>query len=164
VWLRFGFSWASVIFCAYAAILITLSFIDLDTQEIPDRFHIMILCLGIASVFAIPGPGIAQRLIGAACISLPMLVLALLTGGFGMGDIKLVAASGFLVGWQASLVAALIGCITAAAAAAVLIALKKRSRKDKIAFGPYLAMGFFVAALYADQIINAYLGLFSYSL
>ncbi len=164
VWLRYGFSWLTPIYCAYAAVLITLAFIDLDTQEIPDRFHIIILGLGVAAVFAVPEPTIVQRLIGAACISVPMFVLALLTGGFGMGDIKLMAASGFLLGWKANVFAALLGCIIAAVVAGILVALKKKTRKDHIAFGPYLAIGLFVAALYADQIINAYIGLFTFAL
>ncbi|MDL2236354.1 prepilin peptidase [Christensenellaceae bacterium OttesenSCG-928-K19] len=159
-WLRFGMAWETPVIWTFACVLILIAFIDLDTQEIPDRFHLIILGLGIASFFLTDGPGIWQRLIGAAVISVPLLVISLATGGFGMGDVKLMAVSGFLLGWQATLFAGFAGCVLAAVVAGVLIAQKKKTRKDKIAFGPYLAIALFAAALYAQPIIGAYLSLF----
>ncbi len=160
-WLRFGLDWQTPVMWAFACVLIPVAFIDLDTQEIPDRFHIILLAIGALSLFLTDGPTISQRLVGAAVISVPMLVIALFTGGFGMGDVKLMAASGFLLGWQGTLFAGFLGCVLAAAIAGILIALKKKTRKDKIAFGPYLAIALFAAGLYAQPIINAYLSLFS---
>ncbi|CAK7013045.1 MAG: hypothetical protein DELT_03236 [Desulfovibrio sp.] len=90
-----------------------------------------------------------------------MLVIALATDGFGLGDVKLMAVSGFLLGWKNIVFAALLGAVLAAACALTLIAMKKKTKKDKIAFGPYLAIALFVAALFGDAIIGAYLSLFS---
>ena len=159
--MTWGLSAETVIFCIFSAVLVTVAFIDLDTQEIPDRFHFIILGLGIAALFLVPQTGWVSRLIGAACVSIPMLVIALATDGFGLGDVKLMAVSGFLLGWKNIVFAALLGAVLAAACALTLIAMKKKTKKDKIAFGPYLAIGLFVAALFGDAIIGAYLSLFS---
>lgn len=90
-----------------------------------------------------------------------MLVIALATDGFGIGDVKLMAVSGFLLGWKNIVFAALAGAVLAAVCALVLIALKRKTKKDKIAFGPYLAIALFTAALFGDTIVSAYLSLFS---
>ncbi|MEA4853932.1 MAG: prepilin peptidase [Christensenella sp.] len=156
----FGVSANTPIFCAFSAVLILVAFIDMDTQEIPDRFHFIILGLGIISIWLAPQISLVERLIGAACVSGPMLLIILFTDGFGMGDVKLMAASGFLLGWQNTLFAALCGTISAAVVSLILIALKRKTRRDRIPFGPYLSAGLFVAALYGQTVIHAYLSLF----
>lgn len=158
--LMYGLSVETAIFCIFSAVLVTIAFIDQDTQEIPDRFHFIILGLGIAALFLVPETDWLSRLIGAACISVPMLLIAFATDGFGLGDIKLMAVSGFLLGWKNIVFAAIIGTVLAAVCALVLIAMKKKTKKDKIAFGPYLAVALFIAALYGDTIVRAYLSLF----
>lgn len=76
-----------------------VALIDWDTQMIYDRFHIMILILAVFDFLLYPERGIVTRLIGALIISVPMLILALvIPGAFGGGDIKLMAASGLLLG------------------------------------------------------------------
>lgn len=88
----------AVIF-AYLGILLVVARIDWDTQIIYDRFHILILLLGVAALWLFPEHGMVDRLIGAVIISVPMLLLALIIpGAFGGGDIKLMAASGFFLG------------------------------------------------------------------
>lgn len=161
-WLRFGAIWLTPIYFAFTAVLIFAAFVDIETQEIPDRTHIIILGLAMLAFFLAPETLLWwERLLGAVVISLPMFLIALLTGGFGMGDVKLMAASGLLLGWKAMLFAGFLGCILAALFAVILIAQKKKSRKDKIAFGPFLAAALFIAALYATNIITAYFSLFS---
>ena len=87
-----------------------------------------------------------------------MLILALVKeGAFGGGDIKLMAAGGFFLGWRASLAAAWIG-LTAAALYCVVLMLKRRlTFKDTIAFGPFLALGLGIASLWGDEL--AYMAL-----
>ena len=83
---------------AYLGILIIIALIDWDTKIIYDRFHIIIVLLGIAALWLFPEHPVADRLIGAAAVSLPMLLIAIaIEGAFGGGDIKLMAASGFLL-------------------------------------------------------------------
>lgn len=144
----------------FSACLICVAFIDWDTQEIPDRFNVIILALGAISFLLPGGPLWYERLIGLVCVSVPMFVIALLTGGFGMGDVKLMAAVGLLLGWKNTVLAGLLGAVAAAVVSVLLISLKKKTRKDKIPFGPYLALASFIAHLYGEAIIAAYLGLF----
>ena len=98
-------------------------------------------------------------LIGLVAVSGVFLLLHIGTGGngLGMGDVKLVGAAGLLLGWQNMLLAVLLGSL---GGALIHSARMKKGAGKKLAFGPYLAGGIWFAALFGEQLINAYLGLF----
>ena len=147
----------AVIF-AYLGILLVVALIDWDTQMIYDRFHIMILILAVFDFLLYPEREIVTRLIGALIISVPMLILALvIPGAFGGGDIKLMAASGLLLGTASTVCAMFIGIVTGGGYAAVMLAGKKLEKKDQFAFGPFLALGLAAAVFWGDQIAAWYL-------
>ncbi|MGN0603966.1 MAG: prepilin peptidase [Oscillospiraceae bacterium] len=78
--------------------------------------------------------------------------------GFGMGDVIFMAAGGLMFGWKAAVVALFIA-IVIGAVAAVVIKVKNRDKEDAdnaFAFGPCLAVGITVAALFGTDIFNAY--------
>jgi leader peptidase (prepilin peptidase)/N-methyltransferase len=160
--LIYGFSPLAPLYMAFLAVLIPVAFIDAEHGIIPDRFHFMILALAIAGFFLQPGITWLERLIGCFAVSLPMLIIALATGGFGGGDIKLMAASGLLLGWQLTLLAFFIGAITSALYA--LIALRRKvpdeDGKRRMPFGPFLALGLALSALFGSAVIGWYLSLY----
>lgn len=176
IW-KFWFTWDALLAFYLMSVLITLGVIDQQTMEIPDGFHVAILLAGVANFFVGPEVTVVSRIIGFFCISVPMLILATLTGGFGGGDIKLMAAAGFLLGWKAVLCAFMVGifsalfyCIYVLVYATVNIAKKKVSTfkegmnaalKSPFAFGPYLSFGIFISYLYSESLISFYLGMFS---
>lgn len=142
----------------YLGILLVVALIDWDTQIIYDRFHIFILILAIANIWLVPEHGILDRLAGALIISVPMLVLALvIPGAFGGGDIKLMAVSGAFLGIGAVICAMFFGLLTGGAYGTWMLKTKKLGRKDAFAFGPFLAFGLALSALYGDQIVAWYL-------
>ena len=97
--------------------------------------------------------------IGMFSVILLFLLLWFLTGGngLGMGDVKLMAAAGLLLGWQRILLAMIVGSVSGAIIHSIRMT---RGAGRKLAFGPYLAAGIWVAALVGDRLIGAYLGLF----
>lgn len=137
----YGISFQALLTFLVMGDLTVITFIDADTQEIPPVFNYILMGLGIISVWVMDGPGIVERLIGMVSISLPMLVLAILLNGFGGGDVKLMAASGFLLGWKGNLAAFLIGIITGGVYCIFMLARRKKGRKDYFAFGPFLCIG-----------------------
>ena len=148
----------AVVFC-YLGILLVVALIDWDTQIIYNRFHIIIAVLAAAQLFLAPEHGIGDRLIGALIVSVPMLVLALIVpGAFGGGDIKLMAASGLFLGMDAIVCAMFFGLLSGGGYAAFMLAAKRLKKSDQFAFGPFLAFGLAVAALWGDQIAAWYLG------
>lgn len=143
---------------AYLGILTVMAWIDWDTKVICDRFHIMILLLGAASTLMFPERMLIERLVGMVVIALPMFWIALLVdGAFGGGDIKLMASSGFLLGWRAMIPAAFLALLTGGIYCITMLARGKLGRKDHFAFGPFLAIGLGIAYFYGDAIFEWYL-------
>lgn len=158
-YLFFGPTLKSLLFCAFFAVLVVLALIDFDTQEIPNRLIIAIAALAAAAVFVEPEISIWSRVIGFFIVSVPILLLVLL-GGMGGGDLKLMAVSGFLLGAKLIVVAALFGVLIGGAAGAVILIRKKTGGKAKMAFGPSLAAGLVLASLFGNTIADGYLALF----
>lgn len=71
--------------------------------------------------------------------------------------IKLMAASGLLLGTASIVCAMFIGIVTGGGYAAVMLAGKKLEKKDQFAFGPFLALGLAAAVFWGNQIAAWYL-------
>ncbi len=144
----------------YLGILTMVAFIDWDTKIICNRFHIGILFLGIAALRLFPSHSLGDRLFGLGIVSMPMLLLALFTkGAFGGGDIKLLAASGFFLGWRAVLSGMFWGLCLGGCYGSWMLFRGKLSLKDFFAFGPFLAVGLGAAFFWGDQAMELYLSL-----
>ena len=75
----------------------------------------------------------------------------------GGGDIKLMAAAGLLIGWKLNIVAFMMGCVCGSILH--LIIMKIGGREHKLAFGPYLALGIYLAMICGEQLVGWYLGI-----
>lgn len=142
-----------------AACLIIIAFIDIDKMIIHDRFHIIILLLGVVAII-FNQQELTSAILGVFVISVPLAIITVITSGFGGGDIKLMAAAGLYLGATNILVAFLIGLLTGGTYASYLLLIKKAKRKQEMPFGPFLCLGIYLASLYGPQITNFYLGLF----
>ena len=83
-----------------------------------------------------------EHLAGLICLSLPLLLLAVLApGSIGGGDIKLLAAGGFYMGAVAVTEAFFAAMILAGTASTVLVLSGRREPRDTIPLGPCLCIG-----------------------
>ena len=155
---KFGFSLETPLYIVFFCALIVIAFIDTDTMEIPNGGVLIILALAVADIFA-GEPALLSRGIGALCLSLPLLIMAIF-GGVGGGDVKLMFACGALLGWKLTIVAGFLAFVTAAVWALVLLAKHKAGRKSQIPFGMFLAAGTTVSVFAGERLIALYLGLF----
>ncbi len=149
----------AVIYSLFFAVLIVVSFIDLNTMEVPDTMHVLIAVLAIVK-FAINPQNIWQLLLGGVIVSVPMLIIALITNGFGGADIKLMAAAGILLGAKSIAVAFVVAILIMGTYGFVLIIRKKlfkRAYKSKVPFCPALALGCAFGVFMGDIIANWYL-------
>ena len=163
MWLAAGVlfrgDWVTVgLYCVLYSMLMVLSVIDWRTYIIPNGINLVIFLLGIVRVLTDLHNWLGY-LIGMLAVSLVFLGLHVATGGngLGMGDVKLVAAAGLLIGWRNMLLAVIIGSLSGAVIHSIRM---KGGVGKKLAFGPYLAAGIWIAALFGQPLINAYLGLF----
>ena len=126
----------------YLIILCRIAYADWKYQIIETWTHIGILTLACMEMLFRVGVSVQERCLGAVVIAVPMLVLTvLLKGGFGGGDIKLMAVSGFLNGVKIITYAGMLGIILSGIYVSMMLAAGKMGRKDSFALGPFLVMG-----------------------
>ena len=154
-----GWSIDSVIYCLLTSALIVLSVIDFRTYEIPIGVNLFILALGLIHLIFHLGDWVTYG-IGLVAVSGFLWIIYQVSQGtaIGGGDVKLMGAAGLLLGWQNAIVAFLLGCIVASVIH--LIRMKVSNAEHRLAMGPYLSVGIFLAALWGSQFLNWYLSLF----
>lgn len=118
--------------------------IDLEHQIIPDELSWAILLLAIVT-----SSFLFTNIFAALLLSLSILFLHLITKGRGMGlgDVKLVLALGSWTGLEKGLYFLLYSFLTGGLFACILLILGKAKLKTKIAFGPFLLIGFWLVTL-----------------
>ncbi len=160
---RFSLHPMTLVMWALVCVLIVASGIDIRTFEIPDGASIAILMIGIACFF-LPGLLWWERLLGALCGAGPLLLIVLLShgNGIGMGDVKLMAAAGLVLGWRLSLFALFAGVVIGGVIGAALMIARRKGRKDSIPFVPALSAGILCAALFGDALIGWYASLLGF--
>jgi leader peptidase (prepilin peptidase)/N-methyltransferase len=141
------FAWLGPIYLL--AVAWPLSVVDIRERRLPNKFTLPAFPITLfGQLIAVCGGADATR-----------LLLALLTGvlafsaclalnryaGLGMGDVKLIAAITFALGWFSPLLPAIAVAIALALAGAVALAMiirRKANMGSSIALGPYLLVGF----------------------
>lgn len=144
--------------------LIALTFIDFDTQLLPDSITLPLLWLGL--LFNLHGGFVSlpSAVIGAAAGYLVLWsvywAFKLATGkeGMGYGDFKLLAALGAWMGWQMLPAIILLSSLVGAVIGIVLIVLARHGKDVPMPFGPYLAGAGLIALYWGPQINKLYLG------
>lgn len=159
--LRFGLTPESLIYCAFASVLLIAAMIDIDTLLVPPSLTVFILVLGAVSLFVLRDMPFYERLIGLAVGGLPFLLVAVVTrGGMGGGDIKLMAVCGLVLGWRLILLSLLVSVVAGGVYAAVLLLTKRSKKGAEMPLVPFLSGGMFVCLLWGERLLSWYLGMF----
>ncbi len=159
VYWRCGVSVETLLYCLMASALLALSVIDFRTFEIPVGFNILIAGLGLVRVLT-DLANWREYTIGFFVISAPLYMIYIITKGRGIGggDIKLMAASGLLLGWQCTILSFIVGCVIGSVIHVVRMRMTKADHV--LAMGPYLSMGIYICALWGTQMLEWYLSFY----
>ena len=167
--LRFGFSIDTLFAMLVTQILIVMSGIDYQNHFIYDANQIVLLVAVVLwiGVKVILDPYIPyQNLIGGVAAFLVFLLIRLLgkvmfkKEDLGMGDVILYGIIVLLLGWQNLIFSLLVLSSVGSIIEVFLILIKVKKRGDEIAFGPYIALGTFVAMLYGTNVLEWFTDLF----
>jgi leader peptidase (prepilin peptidase) / N-methyltransferase len=166
--LRFDDLWVAAMLAPFLGVLVALAVIDVRTKKLPNRivypsFAIAAPYLVVARLAGAPVDLVAA-LIGFLAYGGGLLVIAFIAPkGMGMGDVKLAALIGLVLGslgLEYVAVAAGLGILFGGVAAIVALLLGA-GRKQTLPFGPFLAAGAGVTAFVAPQVADLYLGFFT---
>jgi leader peptidase (prepilin peptidase)/N-methyltransferase len=144
--------------------LIALTFIDIDTQMLPDDLTLPLIWLGLLVNLSGSFVPLSDAVIGAAAGYLSLWSVYWLfrfaTGkeGIGYGDFKLLAALGAWLGWMMLPFIVLLSSAVGALVGVAMIVLRGHQRDKPIPFGPFLAVAGLIALFYGDALVQLWLG------
>jgi leader peptidase (prepilin peptidase)/N-methyltransferase len=162
---HFGFGAAGIAAIVFVWALIALTFIDFDTQLLPDDITLPLLWLGLLlnlnGVFTQLPNAVIGAVVGYLSLWTVYWAFKLTTGkeGMGYGDFKLLAAIGAWFGWTMLPLVILLSSLVGAVVGIALIVFAKHGRNIPIPFGPYLAGGGVIALFWGQTLTQSYLQL-----
>ncbi|MFZ6750965.1 prepilin peptidase [Undibacterium sp. Ren11W] len=164
IW-HFGSGLAGLGAVLFVWLLIAMTFIDADTQLLPDDLTYLLLWSGLLINLNGSFTSLSSAVIGAAAGYLSLWsiywLFKLATGkeGMGYGDFKLLAALGAWMGWSMLPIIILLSSLVGALVGISLMLFTKMSKNKPIPFGPYLAAAGLIALLWGQQLSQTYFGL-----
>jgi leader peptidase (prepilin peptidase) / N-methyltransferase len=145
--------------------MLALTFIDFDTQLLPDDITLPLLWLGLIfnmySTFTSLNNAVTGAIAGYLVLWIVYWAFKLTTGkeGMGYGDFKLLGAIGAWFGWPMLPLVILLSSVVGAIVGITLIVVARHGRNIPIPFGPYLAGGGLIALFWGPQLTQNYLHL-----
>jgi leader peptidase (prepilin peptidase)/N-methyltransferase len=166
--LRFGWSPGLPAWLVLFAALLAIAVIDLEHYIVPNRILIPLTAAAVPLLaLAVLGDDgdladlIRGALGGVAGLTVMLALNLISPRGMGMGDVKMSFVLGLylgFLGWGEVVLGFFAAFLLGALVGVALIVLKRRGRKDAVPFGPFLAAGTVLAALWGDPILRWYSG------
>ncbi len=162
---RLGPDAALPAFLVFGAALVAISAVDLEHFIVPNRIVYPALFASVPLLVvaaAVEGEwrSLRDAAVGGVLAWGALLVIHLVSpAGMGFGDVRLAGLIGVHLGWMSLrhvVLGLFLAFLTAAVTGVALIATAVRTRKDKVPFGPFLALGALMAVLFGGPIIAWY--------
>ena len=159
----------SIVYCFVSMIvcslMICIFFIDLEHMLIFNRFSISIAILGLITMFFDNYTKELDHILGGVIGGLIFVLLyfgsiwILKKEGFGWGDVKLVAASGLLLGWQKLIFAMIIASVIGSIVLLIIKYTQKDEEGKEYPFAPFIVAGVLVAMFIGANVIEWYINI-----
>lgn len=165
---NFGVTWQTTAGCILTCILIVQSGIDIENKLIPDEITMPALWLGIIfslnNVFTELDNAVLGAIAGYLVLWCTYWIFYIATKkeGMGYGDFKLLAMLGAWLGWQMLPVIIIFSSVFGSIIGLLLLMFNGTDRNTRIPFGPFLALGGWIAMLWGEAINSWYLGYIGY--
>jgi len=168
VFMVFGPTATGVVYFILVMALVTITFIDIDHQIIPDKITLPGIPFFFIAALFMPQISVLDSLLGILAGGGSLYLVAwgyhLITGqeGMGGGDIKLLAMIGAVVGWQGILFTIFAGSFIGCVVGISLMIKNRKGMKLAVPFGPFLSAGAVLYLFYGQRFITWYVGLLRY--
>lgn len=163
IFCKYGLTIYTLKYCMFASILIVIGMIDYKTQYVYTSttiFGSITAIIFLVIEHLLSKQNWTTYLFGGIIGFLIIGLIVFITKGMGEGDIEIAVVCGLFLGVKGILLTLFLGIVLGGITGIIIMALKLKNLKDKIAFGPFLAIGAIVSALFGTEIINIYLHLY----
>lgn len=183
----FGPRGESIVYFAFIASLIVITFIDIDHRIIPNVISLGGIPIGFLASFLVPRTRMAvfplPDFVAKACsfLGLPQISghsflgivigsvglflvayiyhLITKTRGMGMGDVKLLAMIGAFLGWEGVFFTVFMGSVVGSIVGGAIAIAQNKNLKSKIPFGPFLSLGAITYVFFGPFLFRLYFNL-----
>ena len=144
---KFGPHPVTLAWCAAIALLVAMALIDMDTTYLPDDLTLPLMWGGLVAAALGGTIPLSTAVWGAVAGYVPLWLIAkgfellMHRQGMGAGDLKLLAALGAWLGWQAVLPIILMASVVGLCVNVPRALLGRHGRWKQYPFGPFLAGG-----------------------
>ncbi|REE66672.1 type 4 prepilin peptidase 1 [Paenibacillus taihuensis] len=158
MYIRIGLSLELVAALLFVSLCIIVTVSDLVYMLIPNNVLLAFLPLVLIVRLFQHGEPLWHYGLGALLGGGILLLVHIVSRGqMGLGDVKLFALFGLIIGFKSIIVALLLACLAGTLIGGLLMLIRRVRRKQAIPFGPFLALGSLIAYCYGDAIIDWYL-------
>jgi len=160
IFLKYGISVTALKYCILISLLIVISFIDYKTQYVYRSTIIFGSICGFIFMlinFTLYRSGVLDSIAGSIIGFFIIKMIVIITKGMGDGDAEIAAVCGLFLGVKGILLGLFLSVIIGGASGILIIILKFKNLKDKIAFGPFIAVGAFISMMWAKEILEWYM-------
>lgn len=166
LYIEYNLSFTFFRYIILVTFLIVIGMIDFDTTDVYFSTTLSGIIVGI--IIVIVGgvynqgiflnailPYIFGAIIGGGSIA----IIILITGGMGWGDAEICLLCGIFLGWKLTLVMMFLSFIIGAVVGILLVVSKKKSRKDYIPFGPFIALAGIITIIFGERLFVWYMSM-----
>lgn len=154
---KHGWSWEFVYVLLFISMFMMITVSDIFYQIIPDKILFPFFFVFLFFLFFFPTTQLWNHLLGMCLGFIIFYLIAVFSrGGMGGGDIKLFTVSGLVLGYPLLFLSILIATVAGSIYGTLFILFKGGSKKSKIPFGPFIAVGCLVALFWGEPIIDWY--------
>ncbi|AKA71729.1 prepilin peptidase [Clostridium scatologenes] len=157
-YLEYGPSIEFMKYVVLIAILIVVGMIDLNTTDVYFSTSIIGIVFGIIFILlsAYYNNDFKQYIFGALFGGAVLTAIAFFTKAMGLGDVEICFYLGLFLGIKLTVISICFSFIFGSIISILLILLKKKGRKDYIAFGPFIALASIFTVFFGNKIIMWY--------
>jgi len=159
VYLKFGLMLIALKYCILVSILIVIGMIDYDTQFVftsTTIFGGIIAVIFIIIQATVYKTGTIDLILGGLIGFGIIRLIVFLTKGMGEGDIEIAAVCGLFLGVKGILLGLFLGIVIGGIVGIIILSLKLKKAKEKIAFGPCIAIGSLISMIWGVEILKFY--------
>jgi len=129
-------------------VLLAVVKIDLETLSISNKSNLLVALVSLCSIWVIPQQTVYSSVVGGVVGFVFFLVTGYVGRSLGGGDVKLMGAVGFLLGFKRVLLAMVIALICGSLVGFYLQYKANRTKyNEPIPFGPFIGIGVYLALL-----------------
>ncbi|MBE6066183.1 MAG: prepilin peptidase [Clostridium lundense] len=160
VYVRYDLTLDAIKYIIMVSILIVIGMIDLDTTNVYFKTTLtgFIVAVTFLAIHAYMGLPVINYIYGGIIGGGTLVLIILITkGGMGWGDAEIFFVCGLFLGLKLTLLMLFLSFVIGSVIGLALIALKRKTRKDYVPFGPFIVLASIITILWGQNIITWYL-------